>query len=37
MHTVARCDWAGSDPLYCAYHDNEWGQAGRGSVTPTQW
>jgi DNA-3-methyladenine glycosylase I len=21
----ARCDWAGSDPLYCAYHDTEWG------------
>ena len=20
-----RCDWAGSDPLYIAYHDNEWG------------
>lgn len=21
-----RCDWVGSDPLYCAYHDLEWGQ-----------
>jgi len=20
-----RCTWAGSDPLYCAYHDHEWG------------
>jgi DNA-3-methyladenine glycosylase I len=20
-----RCDWCGSDPLYTAYHDNEWG------------
>ena len=22
---VARCDWAGEDPLYIAYHDREWG------------
>ncbi len=22
---VARCWWAGDDPLYCAYHDREWG------------
>ncbi|ALE03546.1 DNA-3-methyladenine glycosylase [Bartonella ancashensis] len=21
-----RCSWVGSDPLYCAYHDNEWGK-----------
>ncbi|KEC54712.1 DNA-3-methyladenine glycosylase I [Bartonella koehlerae C-29] len=21
-----RCLWAGVDPLYCAYHDNEWGK-----------
>lgn len=21
----ARCEWAGSDPLYVAYHDREWG------------
>lgn len=21
----ARCSWAGIDPVYCAYHDNEWG------------
>ena len=20
-----RCVWAGNDPLYCAYHDHEWG------------
>ncbi|MBF8251585.1 MAG: DNA-3-methyladenine glycosylase I, partial [Deltaproteobacteria bacterium] len=20
-----RCEWCGSDPLYVAYHDNEWG------------
>jgi DNA-3-methyladenine glycosylase I len=22
---TTRCDWAGSDPLYLAYHDREWG------------
>jgi DNA-3-methyladenine glycosylase I len=22
---VVRCPWAGSDPLYVAYHDREWG------------
>lgn len=21
-----RCDWCGEDPLYMAYHDNEWGK-----------
>lgn len=21
-----RCSWAGDDPLYCAYHDHEWGK-----------
>lgn len=21
----SRCEWCGSDPLYIAYHDNEWG------------
>jgi DNA-3-methyladenine glycosylase I len=20
-----RCTWAGTDPVYCTYHDNEWG------------
>lgn len=23
--TLLRCDWAGTDPLYVAYHDQEWG------------
>jgi DNA-3-methyladenine glycosylase I len=27
---VTRCWWAGSDPLYLAYHDREWGQPLRG-------
>jgi DNA-3-methyladenine glycosylase I len=22
---MKRCDWAGTDPLYIAYHDEEWG------------
>jgi len=22
---MARCPWPGEDPLYCAYHDEEWG------------
>lgn len=22
---LARCPWCGTDPLYCAYHDEEWG------------
>jgi DNA-3-methyladenine glycosylase I len=22
---MVRCEWAGSDPLYVAYHDQEWG------------
>src|SRR6202521_5568171 len=22
---LTRCSWAGSDPLYVAYHDEEWG------------
>ena len=22
---MTRCDWAGDDPLYVAYHDDEWG------------
>ena len=25
--TRSRCGWAGQDPLYCAYHDTEWGVA----------
>ena len=23
--TLTRCAWAGKDPLYCRYHDEEWG------------
>jgi DNA-3-methyladenine glycosylase I len=26
----ARCGWAGSNPLYLAYHDEEWGRPLRG-------
>jgi len=26
---VVRCAWPGSDPLYCAYHDEEWGTPER--------
>ncbi|MGF6861085.1 DNA-3-methyladenine glycosylase I [Rhodobacteraceae bacterium MBR-64] len=26
-----RCGWCGSDPLYVAYHDGEWGVPERGS------
>ena len=22
---IIRCEWAGTDPLYVAYHDDEWG------------
>jgi DNA-3-methyladenine glycosylase I len=22
---VSRCSWCGTDPVYCAYHDEEWG------------
>ena len=22
---IQRCPWPGNDPLYCAYHDQEWG------------
>ena len=22
---IIRCPWCGVDPLYVAYHDNEWG------------
>lgn len=25
MTGLTRCGWAGSDPLYIAYHDDEWG------------
>lgn len=23
---LRRCQWAGDDPLYIAYHDTEWGK-----------
>ena len=22
---LKRCPWSGADPLYCEYHDREWG------------
>jgi DNA-3-methyladenine glycosylase I len=25
-HGIARCRWCGDDPLYQAYHDDEWGR-----------
>ena len=25
MTTLVRCEWAGTDPLYVHYHDEEWG------------
>ena len=25
MTSAVRCSWCGTDPLYCAYHDQEWG------------
>ncbi len=25
MDNIIRCSWPGADPLYCAYHDEEWG------------
>ncbi len=28
---VRRCPWCGTDPLYCAYHDEEWGVPERDS------
>ena len=28
----SRCPWAGNDPLYRAYHDDEWGTALRGDA-----
>jgi DNA-3-methyladenine glycosylase I len=29
MSDSARCPWAGTDPLYVAYHDEEWGVPSR--------
>jgi DNA-3-methyladenine glycosylase I len=31
MVKMARCDWCGDDPLYVAYHDEEWGLPLRDS------
>jgi DNA-3-methyladenine glycosylase I len=31
MSDDGRCPWVGSDPLYLAYHDDEWGRAVRDS------
>ena len=28
-----RCAWCGDDPLYIAYHDNEWGVPVRDDQT----
>ncbi|WP_298064140.1 DNA-3-methyladenine glycosylase I, partial [uncultured Acinetobacter sp.] len=25
--TIQRCGWCSNDPLYIAYHDQEWGKA----------
>ncbi|MCB0147675.1 MAG: DNA-3-methyladenine glycosylase I, partial [Caldilineaceae bacterium] len=25
MTDLVRCEWAGTDPLYVQYHDEEWG------------
>ncbi len=27
-----RCGWAGTDPLYVAYHDEEWGVPRHGDT-----
>ncbi len=42
-----RCPWAGSDPLMCVYHDEEWGVPERDpralweklmlDARPTRW
>ncbi len=26
MEPLCRCEWAGNDPIYIDYHDNEWGR-----------
>ena len=33
MTEKTRCAWAGTDPLYVAYHDNEWGAPVRDDRT----
>lgn len=32
MSNIKRCEWAGADPLYHAYHDEEWGVPVTGDV-----
>jgi DNA-3-methyladenine glycosylase I len=29
---VVRCAWGSADPLYRAYHEEEWGRPGRDDV-----
>ena len=39
MTEAQRCAWCGTDPLYVAYHDEEWGRPlhdARGRRTSTQ-
>ena len=39
MTPIHRCAWCGTDPLYVAYHDTEWGVPeydARGHVTGVQ-
>jgi len=31
--TIQRCPWCGEDPLYVAYHDNEWGKQVKDDKT----
>lgn len=33
MEARKRCAWPGTDPLYCAYHDHEWGVPVRDEHT----
>jgi DNA-3-methyladenine glycosylase I len=33
MSTLKRCGWCGTDPLYLAYHDQEWGVPVRHDPT----
>jgi DNA-3-methyladenine glycosylase I len=33
MSALSRCAWPGTDPLYCAYHDREWGVPVREART----
>jgi DNA-3-methyladenine glycosylase I len=33
MAELKRCSWCGTDPLYVAYHDEEWGVPIRDDVS----